>query len=318
MRIRIGTRASNLARAQTGHVAEALAAATHAEVEIVHIRTRGDDLQKYQGAPTPNLGVGLFTKALQEALLRDEIDLAVHSLKDLPCETAPGFHLAAIPPRVDPADALVARDGLTFEALPKGASVGTGSPRRRALLALRRPDLDIRAIRGNIETRMGRLEETGERRCDAVVLAYAGLLRTDQQDRMTDKLEILPAPGQGALGLEVRADDTARAELVAQIDDSRTRLATAAERRLHQALGGGCLAPFGALATITDGRIHLEGCVASMDGKRSIRGSAEDALERLEDVVAAVAKQLLDGDAKDILEEARRTLEAIKGPEDQS
>lgn len=309
-RIRIGTRGSHLARTQTGTIAAALTALGH-EVEVIIIRTRGDELQKESGAHAPsNLTTGLFTKALEQAMARGEVDAAVHSLKDLPCILEEGFEIAAIPEREDPADALCSKGGEGLADLPRGARVGTGSPRRRALLRAARPDLEVVPIRGNIDTRLGRLNEPVEDGgLDAVVLALSGLRRGGFADRVSERLSLLPAPGQGALAVECRADDAATIQALAALDHAPTRAAVAAERALHLALGGGCLSPLGALASLdSDGRISLAAAVASLDGKRLAR--AEAAGDEAASLVSAVAAELEAQDAREILAAARRILEA--------
>ncbi len=240
MRLRLGTRGSALAVTQSTHVADALRALGH-EVELVKITTRGD---RMRGSLTAIAGIGVFAAELRTALLRGECDFAVHSLKDLPVEQVPGLVVAAVPPREDPRDALCARDDLRLASLPVGARVGTGSPRRVAQLRGIRPDLEYVDIRGNIETRLSRVAP-GD--LDAVVLAAAGLNRLGLETRITELLDILPSPGQGALGLECRSDDREVREVLSALDDPDTRMAVTAERALLKALGGGCAAPIGAL-----------------------------------------------------------------------
>jgi hydroxymethylbilane synthase len=310
MKIRIGTRGSQLATAQTGLVAGMLKKATGCEVELVIIKTRGDELQKLAGGPSRNLGTGLFTRALEKALLDNEIDAAVHSLKDLPCQIDAPFVLAAIPKREDTADALCCRENHSLESLPKGARVGTGSPRRQAFLLCARPDLRIEPIRGNIDTRLRKLHEQDDP-FDAVILALSGLKRAGLSDRMSARLNMLPAPGQGALAIECRASDKETIDLVATLDHFESRISAQAERRLHERMGGGCLAPLGALAYVIDGtdEMVIEAAVASLDGKRSAVGGAQGYYSNYEAIVDMVAKQLSDGGAREILEEARQALQ---------
>ncbi len=242
--LRLGTRRSRLATTQSEWVADLLRARGH-EVEIVTIVTEGD----VSSAPLTQIGgTGVFASAIRTALHEGRVDFAVHSLKDLPVLPEPGLVIAATPVREDPRDALCARDGRTLEDLPDGARIGTGSPRRAAQLRVRRPDLQIVPLRGNVETRLGAV---AQERVDAVVLAYAGLARLGMQEHVTQVLPasaMLPAPGQGALAVECRDDRPGLVETLAAVDDATTRRATGAERALLRALEAGCTAPIGALA----------------------------------------------------------------------
>lgn len=244
--LRLGTRASELATTQSGWVAARLRAAGH-EVELVTVRTEGDVSRRSLAEIG---GTGVFAAALREALRQGEVDLAVHSLKDLPTAPEPGLTLAAVPEREDPRDVLVARDGLTLADLPAGSTVGTGSPRRAAQLTQLRPDLDVRDIRGNVDTRIGLVRDGT---LDAVVLARAGLARLGRLADATDTLPLgvmLPAAGQGALAVECRSDDTDLAQFLAgALDHPPTRAAVTAERAVLARLEAGCTAPVGALAT---------------------------------------------------------------------
>ena len=299
---RIGTRPSALAVAQTGIVAERLRAAGH-RVELVEIRTSGD----LSTAPVAQLGVGVFVSALREALVRGEVDLAVHSYKDLPTAPDPRLHLAAVPPREDPRDALVARDGKVLGELPAGARVGTGSPRRRAQLDALGLGLDVVPIRGNVDTRIGKVT-SGE--LDAVVVAAAGLRRLGRVGEATellDPLQMLPAPAQGALAIECRAPATAADEELAAalrsvLDDEYTRTAVTAERALLAALEAGCSAPVGALADIVSDlddhgraidRISLRAVLGTDDGAL-LRASATSDIDHAEKLGLALAAELLD------------------------
>jgi len=278
----MGTRGSKLALAQTGTVADALRA-TGAEVEIVTVTTPGDK----SSAPIPTIGVGVFTSALREALLGNEVDVIVHSYKDLPTAPEPGISLAAVPPRADPRDALIARDGLTLGELPPGATVGTGSPRRTAQLRALGLGLEIVPIRGNIDTRMRKVTD-GE--LDAVVLARAGLARVGLVEAITetlDPIQMLPAPAQGALAVECRADDVDLEHLLGStLDDEGTRAAVTAERALLAALEAGCSAPVGALAEIVED-LDAEGKVVE---RISLRGTAAvDGEDGAVDMVRAIA-----------------------------
>jgi hydroxymethylbilane synthase len=247
-----------MAIAQSGDVARLITERTGRRVEVVGVTTLGD-VSKEQ--LTQIGGTGVFVSALRESLLRGEVDFAVHSLKDLPTGAAQGITLAAIPARDDPRDALVARDGAKLADLPPGARIGTGSPRRAAQLTMLRSDLACVPIRGNANTRLAKVRE-GE--FDAVVLAYAGLARIGHTDLVSEIFEpddMVPAPGQGALAVECRADNTRLAELLAGIDHAPTRAAVTAERGLLAALEAGCSAPVGAYAVLSRGRLHLEGVV---------------------------------------------------------
>lgn len=254
--LRIGTRGSALAMAQTTWVADALERAGYA-TELVSVATPGDQ----SSAPISEIGVGVFTSALREALAADEVDVAVHSFKDLPTAVDPRLSLAAVPEREDPRDALVARDNLTLGELPPGSLVGTGSPRRASQLEGLGLGLQVRGIRGNVDTRMRKVTD-GE--LDAVVLARAGLARVGKLQVITetlDPLQILPAPAQGALAVECRVDDVDTEHLLQSVlDDPASRTAVAAERAMLAALEAGCSAPVGALAEVMedldeDGRV---------------------------------------------------------------
>ncbi len=271
--IRLGTRASLLAMTQSRWVADRLAAATGREVELVEVSTTGDRVD----TPLAQLGgTGVFVGALREALLDGRIDVAVHSLKDLPTAPADGLVLAAVPLREDPRDVVVARDGLTLGELPVGSRVGTGSPRRAAQLHALGLGLEIVDIRGNVDTRIRKVRE-GE--YDAVVLARAGLARIGRLEEATevlDPLQMLPAPGQGALAVETRADD--HATEVAALDDPRSREAVTAERAVLATLEGGCAAPIGALAEVVEGEhdeeLWVRAVALSPDGTLAVRMSA--------------------------------------------
>lgn len=297
--LRLGTRASALALTQSGHVADALRALGH-EVELVRITTEGDT----STAAIAQLGsTGVFVNALREALLAKEIDLAVHSYKDLPTAPAEGLSIAAIPPRQDPRDALVARNGLTLGELPGGSRVGTGSPRRAAQLRALGLDLDVVPVRGNVDTRIGYVTK-GE--LDAVVLARAGLVRLGRADVITetlDPLQMLPAPAQGALAVECLDGDLVA--VLAALDDPDTRTAVVAERSLLAALEAGCSAPVGALAEVAeddDGlEVFLRGVVAALDGSDVMRLSATGPAHQARDVGQRLAAELLDLGAADLL-----------------
>ena len=276
--IRVGTRASVLATTQSRLVAHQIAAQLGREVELVEISTEGD---RSQAAGTPLAGgptTGVFVSALRDALLDGRVDVAVHSLKDLPTYAADGITLAAVPTREDPRDVVVARDGLTIGELPVGSRVGTGSPRRAAQLHALGLGLDVVGVRGNVDSRIGKVR-SGE--YDAVVLARAGLARIGRLEEATevlDPLQMLPAPGHGALAVECRTEDDLAAQLREVMDDPRTRAAVEAERAVLATLEGGCSAPIGALAEVVEGddgeEIWVRAIVLSPDGGLSVRMSA--------------------------------------------
>jgi hydroxymethylbilane synthase len=257
--LRLGTRKSPMALSQSGEVARLITERTGRGVALVGVTTHGDVSREHL---TQIGGTGVFVSALRESLLRGEVDVAVHSLKDLPTGAAPGITLAAVPARDDSRDALVARDGAKLADLPPGARIGTGSPRRAAHLMLLRSDVTCVPVRGNANTRLAKVRE-GE--LDAVVLAYAGLARIGRTDLVSEIFEpdaMMPAPGQGALAVECRAADTGLAGLLARVDHAPTRAAVTAERCLLAALEAGCSAPVGAYAAQTGvNRLHLEAVV---------------------------------------------------------
>jgi hydroxymethylbilane synthase len=277
--LRLGTRRSTLATVQAQLVADALATFTGSTVELVPLTTAGD---RSSAALTQLGGTGVFVSALRDALLTEAVDLAVHSLKDLPTAPARGLRVAAIPHREDPRDALVARDGLTLGELPGGSRVGTGSPRRAAQLRALGLGLEVVPVRGNVDTR---LRMVSDRALDAVVVARAGLARLGRLDDITeviDPIQMLPAPGQGALAVECRDPRGPRdAEILAALqalDDPATRLAVTAERTLLSDLEAGCLAPVGAYAEAVQGEhvdeLYLRAVVVAMDGSVSMRRGA--------------------------------------------
>ncbi|MFG3422059.1 hydroxymethylbilane synthase [Micromonospora sp. NPDC048063] len=310
--LRLGTRGSKLAMAQSGHVAEALTAATGRPVELVEVVTAGDR----SSAPVHRLGVGVFVSALRDALTAGTIDFAVHSYKDLPTATAAGLHIAAVPIRQDPRDALVARGGRTLAELPPGATVGTGALRRIAQLHALGMQLEVASIRGNVDTRLARVLGP-EADLDAVVLARAGLARLGRTEVITETLDpmlMLPAPAQGALAVECRIDDPDMVELLAVLDHAPSRAAVVAERALLATLEAGCSAPVAAYAVVAEGEptgsgaegdvvqeIYLRGAVISPDGSRDLRlsrtGTPADAAE----IGKALAAELLDLGADSIL-----------------
>jgi hydroxymethylbilane synthase len=303
-RLILGTRGSPLARWQADWVREALARALpDLPAEIRVIRTAGD---REASLPLDALpGKGFFVKEIEEALLERRIDLAVHSVKDLPSELPGGLVLGAVPVRDDPRDVLCSQDGADLDGLPEGARVGTGSPRRAAQILARRPDLRIEPIRGNVDTRVRRLREG---RVDALVLAAAGLRRLgiDVPHVPLPPEVSLPAVGQGALGIEVRAGDDRVRAAVARIDDPATAAAVRAERRFLAALGGGCRVPIAALAEVAGDRLRLRGAVASPDGSRLLRREVEGAAAAPEAAGEALARRCLaDGAAAILAAEVR-------------
>jgi len=298
-KIKVGTRASVLARTQTDHVADSLGV----PYEIVHILTEGD----VATAPMTQIGgTGVFVSALREALLRGEIDIAVHSFKDLPTAPAPGLVVGAVPLREDPRDALVAQGGLTLGELPPGSRVGTGSPRRAAQLRALGLGIELVGLRGNVDTRLGKVT-SGE--LDAVVLAYAGLRRLGRADAVTevlDPIQVLPAPAQGALAVECRADDEFALGVLAKIDHADTRAAVIAERALLAALEAGCSAPVGALAEVVETEaglfeLFLRANVTAEDGSDAVRLSATGATTDADGVGQRLAAELLADGADQLM-----------------
>jgi hydroxymethylbilane synthase len=294
--MRIGTRGSALALAQTRIVAADLEK-TGLTVELVTVTTEGDTSK----ASLASLGgTGVFASALREALLDGRCDAVVHSLKDLPTQPHPGLVIGAIPKREDARDALCARDGLTLETLPAGARVGTGSPRRQAQLRAHRPDLDVIDIRGNVDTRLGRIADSADSdiKLDAVILAAAGLSRLGRLEAVTDYLGINSwptAPGQGAVAIEVRAGEE---KSVSILDHKPTRTTVEAEREVLAMLEAGCAAPVGAHAMIDDGLLFLSARVYALDGSESLTSSHALYLSDVEnpasEVAEGVARELLD------------------------
>jgi hydroxymethylbilane synthase len=301
----VGTRASRLARTQSGQVADALAAALGREVVLVDVSTEGDR----SSAPLASFGgVGVFVSALRDALLRGEVDVAVHSLKDLPTTPHEGIALAAVPAREDPRDVVVARDGLTLGELPPGSRLGTGSPRRASQLHALGLGFVVEGIRGNVDTRIRKVTD-GE--LDAVVLARAGIARLGRLDEVTevlDPLQMLPAPGQGALAVECRSTDTDLVEAVkAALDDPRTRAAVTAERTVLADLEAGCSAPVGALAEVAEGddgdELWLRAVALSPDGGLAVRRSATGTPGDASEVGHRLAKEMLADGAGSLIEE---------------
>jgi hydroxymethylbilane synthase len=310
MTVRLGTRGSALALAQAGGVADALTAATGVPVELVEIVTDGDRSR----APVAELGVGVFVSALRDALLAKEIDVAVHSYKDLPTAPVDGLRTGAVPRRADPRDALVARDGRTTAQLPAGARIGTGAPRRIAQLRAAGRGWVPVPVRGNVDTRLRRVT-SGD--LDAVVVARAGLDRLGRTHEIAETLDpelVLPAPAQGALAVECRSGDAGLVDLLAVLDHLPTRLAVAAERALLTTLEAGCRAPVAGLAVIrgpapgVTGTIDLRGAVFSPDGVRAIRRSRATPTSDDRAVAMAAAEQLGCDLAVELFAAGARTL----------
>lgn len=303
LRLRLGTRASALARWQADWVAAQLIS-RNVDVELVPITTRGD---QSQDDAIGNIGSpGVFTKELQRALLERRIDLAVHSLKDLPTEEVEGLCLAAVPEREDPRDALISRRGLRLDELPAGATVGTGSLRRRAQLLHARSDLVMRDVRGNVDTRLKKLADG---QFDALVLAHAGLKRLGLAGQITEILDpevMLPAVGQGALALEARADDNPTRTSVEPLDHRVTRQAVVAERALLADLEGGCLAPIGAWARLESaGQMRLDAVVLSADGRQRIADFAASSIDAARRLGGEVAARLIEAGARELIRQSR-------------
>jgi hydroxymethylbilane synthase len=302
--LRIGTRGSLLAKWQAEFVRKQLFATTGVEAEIVIIKTSGDKLQTSSLSQIG--GKGIFIKELEEALLEETIDLAVHSIKDVPTDTPSRLMFPAVCRREDVRDCLVAANGATLASLRQGARVGTGSLRRQAQLRHIRPDLDVRDLRGNVDTRLRKVE-SGE--YEAVMLAKAGLDRLGWSGRITETLNpevFLPAVGQGAIGVECRLKDTEAADIVAGLDDAETRTAIIAERSLLGALQGGCQVPLGAWARIERGELVLEACVCSVDGVQYVKQRATSAPDKAAELGGHMATLLIEAGAQGILEEVSR------------
>jgi hydroxymethylbilane synthase len=303
MKLRLGTRGSTLALAQSRAVADAVRQATGREVDLVEIVTTGDR----SSAPVQRLGQGVFVSALRDALLAKEIDFAVHSYKDLPSAPTDGLTIPAMPRRADPRDALVARDGLGLAQLPPGATVGTGAVRRIAQLNALGAGLRVVPIRGNVDTR---LRKVAEAELDAVVLASAGLARLGRLGEATELLDpavMLPAPAQGALAVECRTEDDELVGILSNLDHAPTRAAVTAERALLAALEAGCSAPVAALAEVLSGEageeLNLRGAVISLDGSQTVRLSRTGTLADAHEVGLALAADLLAAGADTVLGE---------------
>ena len=312
-RLRIGTRGSSLALWQANHIADSLAKLHGVEPDLVRIRTSGDRLQsasvvQVNEAIGAEGGKGIFIKEIEDALLSGAVDLAVHSMKDVPTETPAGLAFAAITRREDPRDCLISRERLTLERLPQGARVGTSSLRRQAQLRHHRSDLDVVDLRGNVDTRIRKLD-SGE--FDAIVLALAGVTRLGTRDKVAqifDEDLMLPAVGQGALGIETRADDAQTSGFVAALDDHETRACIIAERALLRELQGGCQVPLGAWGRIRKGELHLEAAVFSAAGSESVRFDEAGSPAEAEAIGIRLAQTLIEAGADKILRLAGRSV----------
>jgi hydroxymethylbilane synthase len=301
--LRLGTRRSALALAQAELVATSLRADGH-DVQLVEVVTDGD---RSAASLTALGGTGVFVAELRQRLLSGDIDLAVHSLKDLPTADAEGLVVAAVPPRADPRDALVSRDGLALAELTTGATVGTGSPRRAAQIRAAGLGFSVVPIRGNVDTRLRKVAD-GE--VDAVVVAAAGLARLGrlgEAAEILDPAQMLPAPGQGALAVECRDDESLRSLLSGLLDDPDSRAAATAERRVLARLEAGCTAPVGALADVGEGdegpELYLRAVVVAVDGSRAIRMSITGPVADSDELATRLAAQLIDEGAADLIGE---------------
>ena len=297
--LRIGTRGSALALWQANHVRDLLRAVTPRPIELVEIETVGDQVQNVSLVQLG--GEGAFTKAIQQALLDNRVDVAVHSLKDLPTFKVEGLTLAAVPQRGPTGDAFVSKKHRAFAQLPQGALVATSSLRRKAQLLHRRPDLRLTDIRGNVETRLRKLAEQD---LDAIILAHAGLVRLGLTEHITEVLDqawMYPAVGQGALGLECRTDDAGTRALLDRLNDTATRWAVLAERAMLRGLGGGCQVPIGAVTTITNKVLTLRGVVLPPDGHQRIESMIAGPMADAETLGQALADELRKRGAAELL-----------------
>ena len=300
MQLRIGTRGSKLALTQSEWVKRQLEARHHdVRVIITKIKTSGD---KILDSPLSKIGgKGLFVKEIEAALLEGDVDVAVHSMKDVPGELPEGLELALFPEREDPRDALISNHYPSIDALPEGASIGTGSLRRSAQLLHIRPDLVVVPLRGNVDTRLNKLESGG---LQGIILASAGLKRLGLEDKITQFLPVetlLPAIGQGALGLELRQDDHRTKERLHFLNHEQTCLTVRAERALLKELEGGCQVPIGGFGRLDGNHLILEGLVAELDGSRIIRDNARGPKDEPEEIGVTLAKRLLASGADEIL-----------------
>jgi len=300
--LRIGTRGSQLALYQANWVKEKLVqACPHLKVTLIKIKTTGD---KIQDAPLAKIGgKGLFVKEIEEALMQRGIDLAVHSIKDVPTELPEGLHLSAMTKREDPRDVFISRDGTLLENLPQRAKIGTSSLRRQAQLLSFRSDFEMIPLRGNLDTRLKKLETMN---LDGIILAYAGVKRLGLEERITEIISTeisLPAIGQGALGIETRMGDEEVEEKIRSLNDPSSAVAILSERAFLKKLGGGCQVPIAAFGQIVGSILQIDGMVATTDGKTLIRHSLEGTPEEAESLGIRLATILLERGAGKILEE---------------
>jgi len=296
--LRLGTRGSELALAQAGRVANLLRGLGH-EIALVKIETSGD---RIQGPLAKAGGKGLWLREIEQSLLEGSIDLAVHSAKDMPVDLADGLTIGAYPEREDPRDVFIGAPGRRFAALPPGSQVGTGSLRRIALLKSLRPDLEVVPLRGNVTTRLAKIDSMG---LDGVILASAGLIRLGLDDQILDPLDperYIPAGGQGALAVELRIDDEEVQQVVARINDSDVAAQVRSERAFLFEIGGDCHTPVAVHATIHGVRLRLRALVLSLDGEERVEGSAEGELRAPETLGVALGRELLQRGARRILE----------------
>ncbi len=297
--VTIGTRGSLLALWQAEYVKqELLQHFPNVEIKLEIIKTTGDTIQNRS---LVGLGKGVFTKEIEIALLNDEIDLAVHSLKDLPTELPNGLHISAIPSREDPRDVLITSTGVPLQDLHNEAIIGTTSPRRKAQLLYLYPELNIIDVRGNVDTRLRKLHET---ELDGIILAAAGLKRLNKHDVITQYFDVdqmIPAVGQGALAIETREDDVDTEELLAPLNDPTTTAEITAERTVLEHLGGGCQLPIGAYAKYEDGELTLIGCVCQPDGKLRLTEKVTGAIDNPQHLGKVVAENLLNSGARELL-----------------
>ena len=300
--ITIGTRGSQLALWQAEYVKKCLNSHfSDLEISLQIIKTTGD---KIQNRALIGLGKGVFTREIEFALLDGSIDLAVHSMKDLPTKLPDGLCIGAILSREDPRDVLVSASGLSLEELPEKAQIGTTSPRRRAQLIFLRPDLTVVGTRGNLDTRLRKLRETD---LDGLILAAAGIKRLVGEETITEYFEVdkmVPAPGQGALGIEIREDDTEIRELLRPINDGDAELTVATERAVLTGLGGGCQVPIGVYASIKEGDLTIVGMVADYDAKRRVVAEELGATKQAAHIAERLTASLLSQGARELLREA--------------
>ncbi|MBI4382784.1 MAG: hydroxymethylbilane synthase [Nitrospinae bacterium] len=301
-KIRIGTRGSPLALWQSNWIKSRLQS-LHAglKAEIVPIKTSGDKIQDVALAKIG--GKGLFVKEIEEALLSGQIDIAVHSMKDVPVKLPAGLNIVAIPSREDPRDALISKNDIKLKDLPRKARIGTGSLRRITQLLNYRPDLEIVPLRGNVETRIKKITSEA---LDGIVLAVAGLRRMGMEDKISEAIDpgiLLPAVGQGAIGVEARQFDADTLELVLELDHEETHIALEAERAFLRALGGGCQVPIGAYATLDGDRLTLKAVVGSLDGKQIFKSEKTGVPRNAQDIGESLGKEMLEQGAGKLLDE---------------